>query len=110
MSAPLLFLAAGIWFIGIFIPSVDRYNEDNEHHVSAQTQDHCLSECRQTYRLKYTCLSFVMGVVCIYKHSHVCFHLTFLLVASCLLINSDNHSDRYKFIPFFMKMFYIYTN
>ncbi|XP_023746534.1 probable sphingolipid transporter spinster homolog 2 [Lactuca sativa] len=26
-----LFLAAGIWFIGIFLPSVDRYEEDSEH-------------------------------------------------------------------------------
>ncbi|CAH1445032.1 unnamed protein product [Lactuca virosa] len=25
------FLAAGIWFIGIFLPSVDRYEEDSEH-------------------------------------------------------------------------------
>ncbi|KAF5799487.1 hypothetical protein HanXRQr2_Chr07g0305071 [Helianthus annuus] len=30
--------------------------------MSAQTQDHCLSECRQTYQLKYMCFSFVMGV------------------------------------------------
>uniref|UniRef100_A0A1S4CI48 Probable sphingolipid transporter spinster homolog 2 n=1 Tax=Nicotiana tabacum TaxID=4097 RepID=A0A1S4CI48_TOBAC len=29
-----LFLAAGIWFIGIFLHSVDRYNEENEHQVS----------------------------------------------------------------------------
>ncbi|KAL7586037.1 hypothetical protein Lser_V15G45951 [Lactuca serriola] len=27
----ILFLAAGIWFIGIFLPSVDRYEEDSEH-------------------------------------------------------------------------------
>ncbi|KAH6773184.1 Major facilitator superfamily protein [Perilla frutescens var. frutescens] len=27
----ILFVAAGIWFIGIFIHSVDRYNEDIEH-------------------------------------------------------------------------------
>ncbi|XP_052206065.1 probable sphingolipid transporter spinster homolog 2 [Diospyros lotus] len=26
-----LFLAAGIWFIGIFLESVDRFNEDSEH-------------------------------------------------------------------------------
>ncbi|PWA94470.1 major facilitator superfamily domain protein [Artemisia annua] len=26
----ILFVAAGIWFIGIFLPYVDRYNEDNE--------------------------------------------------------------------------------
>ncbi|KAK9110812.1 hypothetical protein Sjap_018872 [Stephania japonica] len=30
-----LFLAAGIWFIGIFLPSVDRFNEDSEHQMSA---------------------------------------------------------------------------
>ncbi|CAH1450504.1 unnamed protein product [Lactuca virosa] len=27
----ILFLASGIWFIGIFVQSVDRYNEDSEH-------------------------------------------------------------------------------
>lgn len=27
----ILFVAAGIWFIGIFLHGVDRYNEDNEH-------------------------------------------------------------------------------
>nr|KAJ0184734.1 hypothetical protein LSAT_V11C900501950 [Lactuca sativa] len=27
----ILFLAAGIWFIGIFLHSVDRYEEDSEH-------------------------------------------------------------------------------
>ncbi|CAI9304224.1 unnamed protein product [Lactuca saligna] len=27
----ILFLSAGIWFIGIFLPSVDRYEEDSEH-------------------------------------------------------------------------------
>ncbi|KAK9134956.1 hypothetical protein Syun_014286 [Stephania yunnanensis] len=30
-----LFLAAGIWFIGVFQPSVDRFNEDSEHQVNA---------------------------------------------------------------------------
>ncbi|KAL3843814.1 hypothetical protein ACJIZ3_001217 [Penstemon smallii] len=30
----ILFLAAGIWFIGIFLHSVDRYNEDSEHSVT----------------------------------------------------------------------------
>ncbi|XP_061370071.1 probable sphingolipid transporter spinster homolog 2 isoform X2 [Gastrolobium bilobum] len=30
----ILFPAAGIWFIGIFLRSVDRFNEDNEHQVS----------------------------------------------------------------------------
>ncbi|KAK4375088.1 hypothetical protein RND71_005765 [Anisodus tanguticus] len=29
-----LFLASGIWVIGIFIQSVDRFNEENEHQVS----------------------------------------------------------------------------
>ncbi|GKA80005.1 hypothetical protein Tco_0786601 [Tanacetum coccineum] len=28
------FLSAGIWFIGIFLNSVDGYNEDSEHHVT----------------------------------------------------------------------------
>ncbi|CAL5438322.1 unnamed protein product [Camellia sinensis] len=28
-----LFLAAGIWFIGIFVHSVDRFNEDSDHPV-----------------------------------------------------------------------------
>ncbi|XP_071736932.1 probable sphingolipid transporter spinster homolog 2 [Rutidosis leptorrhynchoides] len=28
------FLASGIWFIGVFIPSVDKYNEDNENQVT----------------------------------------------------------------------------
>nr|GEU67871.1 probable sphingolipid transporter spinster homolog 2 [Tanacetum cinerariifolium]GFA88738.1 probable sphingolipid transporter spinster homolog 2 [Tanacetum cinerariifolium] len=28
------FLSAGIWFIGIFLNSVDRYNEGSEHHVT----------------------------------------------------------------------------
>ncbi|KAF6142110.1 hypothetical protein GIB67_037028 [Kingdonia uniflora] len=27
-----LFIAAGIWFIGIFLHSVDRFDEDSEHH------------------------------------------------------------------------------
>ncbi|KAK2987428.1 hypothetical protein RJ640_018565 [Escallonia rubra] len=30
----ILFLAAGIWFIGIFLHSVDRFNEDSEHPVT----------------------------------------------------------------------------
>ncbi|XP_027364774.1 probable sphingolipid transporter spinster homolog 2 isoform X2 [Abrus precatorius] len=30
----ILFLAAGIWLIGIFLHSVDRYDEDSEHQVS----------------------------------------------------------------------------
>ncbi|KAI3445836.1 hypothetical protein Pfo_002501 [Paulownia fortunei] len=30
----ILFLAAGIWFIGVFFHSVDRYNEDSEHPVT----------------------------------------------------------------------------
>lgn len=30
----IFFLSAGIWFIGIFLNSVDRYNEDSEHHVT----------------------------------------------------------------------------
>nr|DAD40824.1 TPA_asm: hypothetical protein HUJ06_015147 [Nelumbo nucifera] len=30
----ILFLAAGIWFMGIFLHSVDRFNEDGEHQVS----------------------------------------------------------------------------
>ncbi|XP_075505142.1 putative sphingolipid transporter spinster homolog 2 isoform X1 [Primulina tabacum] len=30
----ILFLAAGIWFIGIFLHGVDRYNEDNEDPVA----------------------------------------------------------------------------
>lgn len=29
----ILFLSAGIWFIGIFLHSVDRFNEDSEHPV-----------------------------------------------------------------------------
>ncbi|KAK1439990.1 hypothetical protein QVD17_05815 [Tagetes erecta] len=29
----ILFLAAGIWFIGVFVESVDRYDEDSEHPV-----------------------------------------------------------------------------
>ncbi|KAK9049774.1 hypothetical protein SSX86_031257, partial [Deinandra increscens subsp. villosa] len=31
-----LFLAAGIWFIGIFMESVDRYDEDREHPVNSR--------------------------------------------------------------------------
>lgn len=31
----ILFVAAGIWFVGIFIHSVDRYNEDIEHPAPA---------------------------------------------------------------------------
>uniref|UniRef100_A0A2N9J193 Major facilitator superfamily (MFS) profile domain-containing protein n=1 Tax=Fagus sylvatica TaxID=28930 RepID=A0A2N9J193_FAGSY len=31
----ILFLAAGIWFIGIFLRSVDRFNEESEHPVTA---------------------------------------------------------------------------
>ncbi|KAK7246672.1 hypothetical protein RIF29_41542 [Crotalaria pallida] len=31
----ILFPAAGIWFSGIFLNSVDRFNEDSEHQVSA---------------------------------------------------------------------------
>ncbi|XP_020551715.1 probable sphingolipid transporter spinster homolog 2 [Sesamum indicum] len=27
----ILFVSAGLWFIGVFLNSVDRYNEDNEH-------------------------------------------------------------------------------
>ncbi|KAK4424288.1 putative sphingolipid transporter spinster2 [Sesamum alatum] len=30
----ILFLAAGIWFIGVFLNSVDRYNEDSENPVT----------------------------------------------------------------------------
>ncbi|KAG4971606.1 hypothetical protein JHK85_038027 [Glycine max] len=30
----ILFLAAGIWFIGIFLHTVDRFDEDSEHQVS----------------------------------------------------------------------------
>ncbi|KAK7328053.1 hypothetical protein VNO77_22148 [Canavalia gladiata] len=30
----ILFIAAGIWFIGIFLHSVDRFDEDSEHQVS----------------------------------------------------------------------------
>ncbi|KAK9287521.1 hypothetical protein L1049_015942 [Liquidambar formosana] len=30
----ILFLAAGIWFIGIFLHSVDRFNEDSQHSVT----------------------------------------------------------------------------
>ncbi|KAG4999458.1 hypothetical protein GLYMA_08G064500v4 [Glycine max] len=31
----IFFPAAAIWFIGIFLPSVDRFNEDSEHEVSS---------------------------------------------------------------------------
>ncbi|KAK4438043.1 putative sphingolipid transporter spinster2 [Sesamum alatum] len=31
----ILFIAAGLWFIGVFLNSVDRYNEDSEHPVTA---------------------------------------------------------------------------
>uniref|UniRef100_A0A2N9IZU8 Uncharacterized protein n=1 Tax=Fagus sylvatica TaxID=28930 RepID=A0A2N9IZU8_FAGSY len=31
----ILFPAAGIWFIGIFLHSVDRFNEESEHQVTA---------------------------------------------------------------------------
>ncbi|KAL8156046.1 hypothetical protein AgCh_001212 [Apium graveolens] len=30
----IFFLASAIWFIGIFLPSVDRFNEDSEHSVN----------------------------------------------------------------------------
>lgn len=30
----ILFLAAGIWFIGIFLHGVDRFNEESEHHAT----------------------------------------------------------------------------
>ncbi|KAI7739573.1 hypothetical protein M8C21_016150, partial [Ambrosia artemisiifolia] len=33
-----LFLAAGIWFIGVFLPSVDRYNDDDENPAAATEQ------------------------------------------------------------------------
>ncbi|KAH7520375.1 hypothetical protein FEM48_Zijuj08G0137300 [Ziziphus jujuba var. spinosa] len=33
-----LFVAAGIWFIGIFLNSVDRFNEDFENQVAANTR------------------------------------------------------------------------
>ncbi|KAK4380855.1 putative sphingolipid transporter spinster2 [Sesamum angolense] len=31
----ILFVSAGLWFIGVFLNSVDRYNEDNEHPATA---------------------------------------------------------------------------
>ncbi|KAL0335007.1 UNVERIFIED_CONTAM: putative sphingolipid transporter spinster2 [Sesamum radiatum] len=31
----ILFISAGLWFIGVFLNSVDRYNEDNEHPATA---------------------------------------------------------------------------
>ncbi|KAA8545703.1 hypothetical protein F0562_020846 [Nyssa sinensis] len=31
----ILFLAAGIWFVGIFLHSVDKFNEDSEPPVTA---------------------------------------------------------------------------
>ncbi|TXG54111.1 hypothetical protein EZV62_019367 [Acer yangbiense] len=34
----ILFPAAGIWFIGIFLHSVDRFNEDSTHQVSSTTE------------------------------------------------------------------------
>ncbi|GAV77640.1 MFS_1 domain-containing protein [Cephalotus follicularis] len=34
----ILFLAAGIWFIGIFLKSVDKFNEDGENQVSENTK------------------------------------------------------------------------
>lgn len=30
----ILFIAAGIWFAGCFLHSVDKFNEDNEHHLN----------------------------------------------------------------------------
>ncbi|KAL5753246.1 hypothetical protein ACOSQ2_023753 [Xanthoceras sorbifolium] len=33
-----LFLAAGIWFVGIFLRSVDRFNEDSENQVLTDTK------------------------------------------------------------------------
>ncbi|KAJ1396571.1 hypothetical protein SESBI_32495 [Sesbania bispinosa] len=30
----ILFLAAGIWFVGIFLHSVDRFDEESEHQMS----------------------------------------------------------------------------
>ncbi|KAF5814474.1 putative major facilitator superfamily, MFS transporter superfamily [Helianthus annuus] len=34
-----LFLAAGIWSIGIFLPSVDRYNDDNENPTAPSNEN-----------------------------------------------------------------------
>ncbi|MFS7920709.1 putative organic anion transporter polypeptide, major facilitator superfamily [Helianthus anomalus] len=34
-----LFLAAGIWSIGVFIPSVDRYNDDNENPTAPSNEN-----------------------------------------------------------------------
>ncbi|XP_059313844.1 probable sphingolipid transporter spinster homolog 2 [Lycium ferocissimum] len=34
MLTSVLFIASGIWFIGIFVHSVDRFNEDSEHKIS----------------------------------------------------------------------------
>ncbi|XP_042406712.1 probable sphingolipid transporter spinster homolog 2 [Zingiber officinale] len=35
----ILFVASGIWFIGILLKSVDRFNEDNEHVPSAKASN-----------------------------------------------------------------------
>ncbi|KAI7730409.1 hypothetical protein M8C21_025354 [Ambrosia artemisiifolia] len=40
----ILFLAAGIWFIGIFMQSVDRYNEEGEHPVERSNTKPLLEE------------------------------------------------------------------
>ncbi|XP_060168011.1 probable sphingolipid transporter spinster homolog 2 isoform X2 [Lycium barbarum] len=34
MLTSVLFIASGIWFTGIFVHSVDRFNEDSEHQIS----------------------------------------------------------------------------
>nr|GEY44198.1 probable sphingolipid transporter spinster homolog 2 [Tanacetum cinerariifolium] len=40
----ILFVAAGIWFIGIFLPYVDRYNEDNEQSNTAPANEDKISK------------------------------------------------------------------
>ncbi|KAJ0441742.1 putative major facilitator superfamily, MFS transporter superfamily [Helianthus annuus] len=52
----ILFLASGIWFIGIFIPSVDRYNEDSEHPVERSNTRPLLEEATASGQPLIRCL------------------------------------------------------